>query len=499
MPAFKHWKVNTGSPTYDDTLGEWTLPPTSGIISPFIDVRDILNWRFYADMWTNTASTQFTPLGGVLLGSAHYAADKITPANNSAGFASNGNAQSIALNTVPYLRKTWLNTAGGAVVYIRITISNATPYVAGTLKVQNPDLYNSPTGEFSTTHLENAHANWSIDLLSLDGVTQQVAAAPFKSARCTWAADGPGAVEINLRDKDVTSGQWLHGQRRVLVRKGNHDKVYQGWLNRLERAGPPGAKEYRAASLGLASILDRRVVHGDFSIVETIATTAAWNILQHLNAQTFDKTGFTQGTTTGLSRSVTRHYCDGDVASSIIQELAETQDGGFAWEINENGKLDTWVGGRGTDLSATVTLRESDVNDWTFVGDTSEIATFATGLGETDDDNPCGPPLIVTWNNERSTYGRLESVVESDRMKEDDMLGAADEDLRARIASRDNLKVSWIEGRGPWDFEAVWIGDVVNVERGAAFGGDADMRCISVSITLEPGTNEFVEMEFEAA
>lgn len=339
---------------------------------------------------------------------------------------------------------------------------------------------------------------WTLDLLSLDGVSTAVSDAPFGSARVTWAADGTGAAEINLRASDVASGTWLYGRRRVLVRDGGGTPRYQGWLDRLERGGSPGDVQYRAASRGLAAILEERVVHGDFSEVATVATDVVLDLLDHLGAQTDDMTDFVEGTVTGVARTVSRYYCDGDLISDAIKELAETQDGGFAWEIDALGQFNAWVGGRGSDLSGSTTLAPEDTTDWSFVGDTEGLATYVTGLG-TDPDGACGPPLVVDFDPLRTTYGRREVVIESDSLDEDEVLGETQEELRARIASRGVLKTAWIEGDGPWAFGAVWIGDVVDVALGAEFGGNADMRCTSVSITLDPGTHEFIEMEWEMA
>jgi len=340
---------------------------------------------------------------------------------------------------------------------------------------------------------------WTIDILSLDGTVVEVADAPFKSARATWAGDGPGALEVNLRPTDVLYGHWKAGQRRLALKDGASARQFQGWLDRLERAGQPSDVQYRAASLGLASILDRRIVHGDVNVVEVVATTAAMTLLDHLSAQLDDATGFTLGTVTGVARSVTRFWCDGDVAAALMKDLAETQDGGFAWEIDADGQFNAWVGGRGTDLSATLTLAPSESIGWTCVNDVAQMATYATGIGDRDDDVPCGPPLAIEDDPLRVDYGRREVVVTHETTDEAEMLGVAQEELRARVASRINLKTEWIEGRGPWGFGDVWIGDVVNAELGPEFGGDADVRCTSVSVTLEPGVHEFVEMEFEAA
>jgi hypothetical protein len=44
----------------------------------------------------------------------------------------------------------------------------------------------------------------------------------------------------------------------------------------------------------------------------------------------------------------------------------------------------------------------------------------------------------------------------------------------------------------------VWLDDLVTVVLDDWFGPDQLMRCIAISITLEPGLNAFVEYQFEA-
>lgn len=341
---------------------------------------------------------------------------------------------------------------------------------------------------------------WSIDILSLDGASTVVSAAPFKSGRSTQAVDGEGVLEVELRPPDVAGGDWLRGQRRLLLKDSAGTPRFQGWLDRLERAGNPGAVGYRATARGLRSVLDRRIVHGDVNQVHVRATDIVKElVLVHIQAQTFDKTNFSDGTTEGTAPFRDRRYCDGTVISEGIRELAEMDPGGFAWEIDELGQLNMWVGTntRGTNRSGSVTLRPEDVNDWQYVGDTADLVTFAMGLG--GDSSSCSRPSTTVNDSLQSTYGRLEAVVEDSTDDTDELGEKAQEELRARIASRSALRATWIEGRGPWSFGDVVLGDVVNAELGAEFGGDAHLRLTSTSVTMEPGLHEFVETTWEAA
>lgn len=233
---------------------------------------------------------------------------------------------------------------------------------------------------------------WTMDILSNAGSTT-VSDAPFRSARITWAADGVGAAEVALRSADI--GTLRAGQKRIAFRDTGGTRRYQGWLDRVERAGSPSDIQFRASSRGLSSILDQRVVHGDFNKVSVISTTIGWDLIAHAQAQTDGNHGFTLGTVTGTAPARTRYFCDGDVISESIRELAEMETGGFWWEIDANGAYNAWVNGRGTDVSGSVTLSPSDTIDWRCKEDMTEFATYCTGLGDRDDDSPCGAPLVV--------------------------------------------------------------------------------------------------------
>ena len=309
----------------------------------------------------------------------------------------------------------------------------------------------------------------------------------------TWALDGVGAAEVRLSPADAASGEWLHGRRRIRFSDGGGTVRYGGWLDRLERSGKPSDIRYRASSRGLAAIMDQRVVHGDVSWTATVATTIATNLIAHMVAQTYDQTGFTVGTITGTAPARSRWYCDGDVIKDSIDELANLSNG-FSWEISPTGAFNAWVGGRGTDVSASVTLAPSVTIDWVCTADASEFATYATAIGDVDEETPCGAPVQIDFNTHRTAYGRREVVVVHPTRDDGELLEAATEGLRAQAASGLNLRTAWVEGQGPWSFGTRWLGDIVDVTLGAEFGGSADMRCIGISVILEPTTSTGVSL-----
>jgi hypothetical protein len=340
---------------------------------------------------------------------------------------------------------------------------------------------------------------WTVDILPLAGGSAVYTATPFRSGRVTWTLDGIGAAEFSLREADVADGRWAVGERRVVVKDGGGTARYGGWLDRLERGGTPDALEFRVASRGLAAALDQAVVHGDFKRVETVAKTVAWDLIDHAQAQTHNHWGFTDGTHSGGTHpSRTRYFCDGDVIGDRIRELAEMSNG-FQWEISPTGVFNTWRTSRGTDLSGSTTLAPEDTTEWHCTNDVAEMATVVTGLGDRDDNTPCGPPLVIDVDaTAAGTYGRREVVIETEAIDEFDTNEKTTAEREAREASRIHLRTAWIEGRGPWSFGTVWLGDVVNAELGAAFGGDLDVRCIGITASFE-SMYEFIEMEWEAA
>jgi hypothetical protein len=344
-------------------------------------------------------------------------------------------------------------------------------------------------------------APWTLDILPLAGGSPTVTGADFRSARITWALDGVGAAEVELAPAMVASGAWLHGRRRIRFKDGGGTARFQGFLDRLERSGKPSDIRYRASARGLAAIMEQRVVHGDFPKLTTASTTIAWNLIQHMVAQTFDQTGFTLGTVTGSPPNRSRWYCDGDVIKDAIDELANLSNG-FAWEISPTGAFNAWVGGRGTDLSGSTTLAPTATIDWQCTGDDLDLATYVTAVGDGDQEGPCGMPISTDFNALRTDYGRREVVVDAQTRIEAELLEAATEELRARAAGRLNLRTAWVEGQGPWAFGTVWLGDIVDATLGAEFGGSTDVRCIGITVNLEPTTTAgvpFIEMEWESA
>lgn len=336
-------------------------------------------------------------------------------------------------------------------------------------------------------------AVWTFDLQTLTGGAVS-SAEEFSTAQITRVLDGPGSVAVDLPD-DATAALWLPGQRRI-VAKADGTPKFSGYLTRLEESSrPTNDISLRASGLGLASVLDYRIVHGDFNKVSVVGTTIAWDLITHAQGQTDGNHGFTLGTVTGTAPSRTRYYCDGDVISEAIAELAEFETGGFDWEISPTGQFNAWVGGRGTNRTATVTLDRSDTIDWQVQYETSDLATYVTALGQAEE--PCGAPLQIRSLALASTYGRREVVVESETNTAAEMEEMADEELRARAAARINVRAAFYVDDWPTNFELVDLGDTITVTNPTRFGGTQTMRCTGIVISLEQGMTEWREYTFE--
>lgn len=337
---------------------------------------------------------------------------------------------------------------------------------------------------------------WTVDLLSRTGATL-VTNAPLHALTVRWSLDGPGSFEAEIGESDA--GSWLAGQRRVRVNKDAVTK-WAGWLTDLSEStqsyddlARSRGTQLRAAGLGLASVLERRVIHGDTNYFLAVATTIAWNLIQHAQAQTNGDYGFTLGTITGTAPARTRTFCDGDSIAEGINELAGLSPGGFDWDISELGQFRAWVGGRG--VASGETLTRGEAMTWDVAYDTTELTTVATVLGSTEE--PCGAPLVIRSAGLASTYGRLESIVEMDSNDAGEMNEAGDEELRSRLASRVRLRATFHESRMPWAWGAVWLGDTVSVTLPTHFGGVQTMRVIEIGLSVEPPTFGFVDYTFE--
>ncbi|HEU4864993.1 MAG TPA: hypothetical protein VFT76_01990 [Actinomycetota bacterium] len=323
---------------------------------------------------------------------------------------------------------------------------------------------------------------WTIDLLSNAGSTI-LADAPWRTAKATWSLDGPGSLEVDLIEDDAPS--WVPNERRVVLRRDGTAK-WAGWLSRLRTEGRPKDFRLTASALGLSSILGSGVVHGDFSRTGVVATTIAWDLIAHLQAQANAAFGFTLGAVVGTATSRTRNYCDGDNIAEAIDELAGHDPGGFDWDLSPTGAFRAWVGGRGSVTGITVS--RNDAQEWSVESEGVDVATYATVIGDADE--PCGAPLVTVSSSLAGTYPRREAVVDADSTDSAEMTTKGTEELRKRTAARIRSTAGYV-GASQIPFatwESVWLGDRVTIAHPAWHGGSQTMRCTQVEVSLERGT-----------
>jgi hypothetical protein len=336
---------------------------------------------------------------------------------------------------------------------------------------------------------------YSLRLFDLAGGVV-ASSAPFASASASWELDGPGSLEVSLRQGDVEPGDvWLPDARRIELRRDG-TPVWGGWLLGLDMTAQAGAgTTYTARALGYAALLESRVVLGDFSRVNVVATTIAWDLVQHAQSQPNGDLGISLGTVSGTAPALTRHYCDTDNILEAIDELASRSPGGFDWEVDAARKLNMWVGGRGTNRAGQVTFGRDDVREMKVAYDPSGLATYVHAVGR-DPDGPCGPPIVTRQGALASSRPRRDAVIEAE---DDDLAARANHELAARGRSRLRIEVTLEESRDAKGLVGLELGDVVTCALPSVYGGSVPVRLISRAASLESRRIHFWTLVFEVS
>lgn len=509
----------------------WTLDLAYNNALPLIEEVEG-NGELTANQMNVSTTTGFHPIGDATLSAAASAGDGLTdlggvnlkvytPAGaGTGGFHLGDGTDGERIVATPYtdyivsfatrsldepgsptITMTW-HDADGDVIGTETFTGIASPSPSGPTTRQSDPL-TSPAGTASATlaftdlavGMGGDETTIYFDYFGLE-FTQHAPPVRFRSASVHWELDGPGSIEVDLRPG--TEDDWRAGQRRVTVRDDDANNIFQGWLTHLDQSGAPGAEQFKAAGLGLASILSYRVVHGDFSRHMDVSTDIAWDLIDHAQSQeNGSELYFTLGTVAGTAPARSRDFCDGDVIYDRIEELAAYEPGGFDWEIDQNGAFNVWVGGRGS--TSGFSIAPADVHEWSVTNETSDIASYATALS--DDDQPCGDALVIVSDEAAliaNDYTRREVVVSEDTNDAEELEAVGASQLQTLRRSSVRLDVSWLEGRGPWAFGQVWLGDTVEAELRPCFGGTQTMRVISITASLEAARLEpFVAYELE--
>lgn len=315
--------------------------------------------------------------------------------------------------------------------------------------------------------------------------------ATFAGLRASWTADGPGAMEVDLRPTDINDS-WTPGAHQIVLNWGG-GPVFAGTLERLEQSGPPEDVRFTASALGLAARLDYRIVRHEFEIRDHVDVMVS-ELLTEAQTQFNGDMGFTMGTVSGTTANRLRNYCFGVNIGDAIRELAQVGNG-FDWEVDANAALNIWQNTRGVHTGKTV--QDSDTNSWAVTADTGDTLTNVSSIGSQE--QPFGPIHRLSYSPGLSNvYGRREVAIDVDSTDEMELFDSGDAELSTRAGARMQVQTMWIDDRGPWQFGEVWLQDIVSVVLPTYFGGTQDMRCTEISLSLEPGTHYFVEHTFEA-
>ncbi len=323
------------------------------------------------------------------------------------------------------------------------------------------------------------------------------AEVPWRTAKIGWVLNSPGYIEVDLMPDDI-SDAWTPGNHRILACTGGVgiDYAWQAcYLTHLSQFGPPGDVRFRGAGVGLESIFDWRIVHnewaGRMTVVEHLEVLMNdLQVLQGGGDMGFDNAVI--GTSGGAEPLLST--CLGVVAGDFIRELA-VRGVGFDWTIDiyeTPPALKIYKPRRGGS-TPLVSIAPENCQAWTVEFDTSDLLTTVTAIGEQSD--PFGPRHNLARTSLGDLYGRHEVVFDTDIGGEDDadevrdrLYEAASEELAKRAGARLQVRAQFIRGTddAPWtSLSQVWLGDVVTVELPSYFGGNQDMRCTELSVSLE--------------
>lgn len=340
-------------------------------------------------------------------------------------------------------------------------------------------------------HLGGSGTGFVPPEFTIDLHSSPIIGATFAGLRASWTADGPGAMEVDLRPTDINDN-WTPGADQVQLNWGA-GPIFRGTIERLEQSGPPEDIRFTASALGLAARLDYRIVRHEFDIRDHVDVMVA-ALLDEAQAQFNGAMGFSMGTVSGTTANRLRNYCFGVNIGDAIRELAQVGHG-FDWEIDATGALNIWQNTRGIHTGKTV--QASDTNSWSVSADTADALTNVSSIGSQE--QPFGPIHRLSYSPGLSTvYGRREVAIDVDSTDETELFDSGDAELATRAGARMQVETMWIDDRGPWGFGEVWLQDIVSVVLPTYFGGTQDMRCTEINLSLEPGLHYFVEHTFEA-
>jgi len=334
--------------------------------------------------------------------------------------------------------------------------------------------------------------DWTLSVMGKNGGGPTFTDVPFHALRATKSLEGPGSMDIDLAVPHMDD-YWTPGLHRVTL-EGPYD--WSGYITGLEQSGRPsdGGVYWTAHCLGLGYILDWRLIRQQITFPDTTADDIVFAILEHLQDQYNGDMNFSPGTVNGTCDTLNEEYCFGVVAGDAIREMA-TEGSGFDWNVNADGELNIWAGGRGTDTGQN--MNPNKVTDITVNYDTSDLVTTVSIIGSQTD--PFGPIHDVVYDG-ASTFGRHEIAidVDADNDQRPRLIKAGKAELKARRGATLNVTATWVANNdGPWEIgEGIGLGDRVDLVLDDWFQGTQTARVVDFSIELDTNAPYDFFMEY---
>ncbi len=136
---FSTWSL-TGGITYDQSGNKLVFDGSSSgsAKSPLVRTDGAAKARLTVEAYASQPSPNRNPDSSVYFGSEYYTADGITPATSSAGYTTNGNAQTLPLSA--WQNYTWSTATGPNVVYVRFVIRSSPSNYTSDNQYRNPTI-----------------------------------------------------------------------------------------------------------------------------------------------------------------------------------------------------------------------------------------------------------------------------------------------------------------------------------------------------------------------
>lgn len=135
---FSTWQL-TGGVSYDISSGELRLSSSAGsATSPLIRIDGASQVRLTVEAYATQPSPIATPNSNTHFSSLYFAADGVTPVQNTTGHTGNGNAQTLPLNN--WRPITWNTAAGPNVRYVKFRIQSTPTSYTSDNRYRNPQI-----------------------------------------------------------------------------------------------------------------------------------------------------------------------------------------------------------------------------------------------------------------------------------------------------------------------------------------------------------------------